>query len=740
MGEPSGGEKTAKPDTLTLFCWIQDDDPQLSFIVNIGRTETVAALRVAIKNQKSVELAAYDANTLRLWPVSIPINEHLPKAVGDLMLRDDSKLKTEDYMSEIFLGVPFMKHVHVVVRLPHAANEQSRTSAAESSKRNNSEDSDGSEGPERKRAKGSKVAPDVWMRELHRTLWNKPEMRTQIYREVTLTFEDFVQLERILDAKFPDRDNTPSSGLRADEIKREFLNKVRNRDAAGGGGGSTSLGGGDPEKFGDLKKFFPLKVEYIDLSILGLKFLHPRCPLSIFIRKEYAIISDVLESRGTGRQGSAVVSGQPGIGKTTYLYQRLIDRLLAGMPTYFQTVDGDVFYFSDEIKFIDNETIYDVEVDEGEALVDGDQDIHKPRSYLTSIYNIKVILASSPKVERKRRWLKQLGDGVGQTYIMDLWEEAEFTVAGFFFYPWDIPPCRLKEAKLHFGLNARQSWDASRSNTTLNATKESVRTTVRQMPAMMSLRSLLDNTTSGSVVGISHTVFELKALDAQRLFASARQKARSAWVMDLVLTQYEEDQKDAARLFYEHIKQSTSAATMKGIIWEREVHKYFQKLRKKRDFKLISLEGYEAFSLKHPGNVTTVKYNIKTLSKQLQENRQKARYFQPIQLNSPAVDSLFYTKDILYCLQITAAVSHPIAVSGLVDIQECLKLNSPLAALRPSPADPWPFVFVVPKGGSFSHTPQTLEGGAPGWADKIHQFVLELSEDDVWHTRIAASA
>lgn len=58
------------PDTLNLMGWVLGDDPQRIFPVKIANSETVGALKKAIKDEKKPEFDDYVTDLLVLWKVS----------------------------------------------------------------------------------------------------------------------------------------------------------------------------------------------------------------------------------------------------------------------------------------------------------------------------------------------------------------------------------------------------------------------------------------------------------------------------------------------------------------------------------------------------------------------------------------------------------------------------------------------------------------------------------------------
>ena len=64
----------------------------------------------------------------------------------------------------------------------------------------------------------------------------------------------------------------------------------------------------------ELRSLFPATIQYLDLSSLELSDPLRRLPLPLLIRQEYNVISKLLDDLPKNNKGSAIVSGQPGIG------------------------------------------------------------------------------------------------------------------------------------------------------------------------------------------------------------------------------------------------------------------------------------------------------------------------------------------------------------------------------------------------------------------------------------------
>ena len=106
---------------LELNCFVHDDDPCHVFPVKIARTESVGTLKKAIKEEKKVALEHVDADALRLWKVSIPVNDGFKENVRKVELRDEDALSPVDRLSKVFLGQPEDGNLHIIVRSPPAS-------------------------------------------------------------------------------------------------------------------------------------------------------------------------------------------------------------------------------------------------------------------------------------------------------------------------------------------------------------------------------------------------------------------------------------------------------------------------------------------------------------------------------------------------------------------------------------------------------------------------------------------
>ncbi|KZV66105.1 hypothetical protein PENSPDRAFT_689291 [Peniophora sp. CONT] len=139
----------------------------------------------------------------------------------------------------------------------------------------------------------------------------------------------------------------------------------------------------------------------------------------VVILKEYKTLLAALTAT-TGSLGmerkSAVVTGQPGIGKTTFLLFLLIDRLQQREPTALQLHSRYYLIFDEQGVTANKLDDADNRLKQCWALVDSNSQVVSPcGSFLDKA--LRVIQTTSPKVERWKEWRKQAR---AELYVMDL--------------------------------------------------------------------------------------------------------------------------------------------------------------------------------------------------------------------------------------------------------------------------------------------------------------------------------
>jgi hypothetical protein len=203
--------------------------------------------------------------------------------------------------------------------------------------------------------------PPPWLVELHSKLWGKRDLFDEIFRTVTLTQNDFIELQQQLHSHDPERNSDSSESKDVTTIKAGFLRSKSTADpTAFAHFDATPNGNLAPKLVFDttcdvtppipsedtaaidssehvdamnvdldyIEKdslylstggtaIFPCTFRFMDLTVLGLTHFI-RTPQLMLLRNEWGNMLDIFNKRERGIRGSAVFTGQPGIGKCYY--------------------------------------------------------------------------------------------------------------------------------------------------------------------------------------------------------------------------------------------------------------------------------------------------------------------------------------------------------------------------------------------------------------------------------------
>jgi hypothetical protein len=112
-------EPTTLVDRIFELNCLLGDDPRRIFQVKIAATETVGALKDAIKDEKKPELDHVAADSLVLWKVSIAFNGSLEQNLDTLYILKEPSLSPVAKLSEVFSD-QLQRCLHIVVRFSAA--------------------------------------------------------------------------------------------------------------------------------------------------------------------------------------------------------------------------------------------------------------------------------------------------------------------------------------------------------------------------------------------------------------------------------------------------------------------------------------------------------------------------------------------------------------------------------------------------------------------------------------------
>ena len=194
-----------------------------------------------------------------------------------------------------------------------------------------------------------------WLEEVHKKIWKQEGLESELFREVEVTQEDYVELQKRLQELRPDRDSPDYDGFDPGSdvlrVKLDFLlslnrakslsplhpddndnlnqvqddgdEEAKNKDDGArnkGGDSEPSNKRDDSEAINEddivLESLFPCILKFLDLSTLGIESVDVT-PLGfpLLHRQEYEDISKLIEDKPQSNGGSVLISGQPGIGE-----------------------------------------------------------------------------------------------------------------------------------------------------------------------------------------------------------------------------------------------------------------------------------------------------------------------------------------------------------------------------------------------------------------------------------------
>ena len=171
-----------------------------------------------------------------------------------------------------------------------------------------------------------------------------------------------------------------------------------------------------------------------------------------------------------------------------------------------------------------------------------------------------------------------------------------------FLYPFDICLKLLSLSTSYFGYNPRLCFNAARSVEVLE-TKEMVMSRIRDVAVKESNISHLVRSTRRGNSDVSHLIFEISPANDKRLLAQCGFGAVSPWALDVLLTEYETQQADAAITFYNTISRMSDAASLWAHVFERQVLNRLNSLPKEHKFPVHELTSSKEMTWTYRGPI-----------------------------------------------------------------------------------------------------------------------------------------
>lgn len=156
---------------------------------------------------------------------------------------------------------------------------------------------------------------------------------------------------------------------------------------------------------------------------------------SILVRNEYRQLLNHITELHKQLRGGVVLLGQPGIGKSLFLYYILLYRIFHSKPTAFESTPQGIFFFGETFKRLDK--IDPEGYPDAWALSDSNYKLMQPSESFTQPYSrFFLVQATSPQLTRWQGWPKYRD---AEMVTMNLWSWEEIYTGPTQFQTWYTP-------------------------------------------------------------------------------------------------------------------------------------------------------------------------------------------------------------------------------------------------------------------------------------------------------------
>jgi hypothetical protein len=281
---------------------------------------------------------------------------------------------------------------------------------------------------------------------------------------------------------------------------------------------------------------------------------------------------------------------------------------------------------------------------------------------------------------------------------------------------------------------------AAISPDTLKDEKTSISNAIEQNPDIW--KAIIEQIAGD--IDVPHRAFMIYPGDERRKLLGCLIAPISDWVLDLILTTLNSRDAEAAYQLYLRLDGSPWAASFRGQIWERHVHRYFRN-NSDLSFTIKSLEDNDSSTMRLEPFKDMLTFNFgpaKTLVGHLHKciAANKAGYFQSKSRNFASFDAIIYQPNSpLLGAQMTVSHDHGIKVRGPESLQKLLsRSDDAFNSLRPLVNKPWTILFIVPDPMQNTFKLQKFKPNADTiWNQKTKQYVLGLDKHDVFHKSVS---
>ncbi|KAF9508840.1 hypothetical protein BS47DRAFT_202961 [Hydnum rufescens UP504] len=453
----------------------------------------------------------------------------------------------------------------------------------------------------------------------------------------------------------------------------------------------------------------------------------------LMIRDEYRECYKLLE---TNPNHGAVVSGQPGIGKSLFLYYCLARRLSQRQPTVFHKGGpGPPHFFSERglYRCIDMGA-WVPGVPQGTwALLDSTDTAESPPwFFFNQASPFYIVHAAFPDNRRYRSWRNQKGGGI---FYMSPWSWPELWACNELqVFPSSPPTAQiLYDIFIKYGPSPRLVYDLAAAPTNAENYAHELQVAVKKL-ALANVQQLMrtdgSDIVDSSIANLSHALFIVRPRDRETRHLYARD-VPTAYLMELILQRIHITLSDAAEQLYHIFRDVSETSAAAGMLFQHSCVRILAR---------IDYDGAKEFEIKRMvgSNPSSSRWGLRSrfdtdespqaisekflgspriLHEYLDHELGSLvltddRIYVPLASNSPTFDFFLVDHGVLYAFQATTANAHGTREAGLLKLQNTATSNQITGR--------WKWIFVIPPGNVVScHLPEN-------WKHRLDLYTLHL--------------
>ncbi|KAH9030527.1 hypothetical protein EDB85DRAFT_1429344 [Lactarius pseudohatsudake] len=389
-----------------------------------------------------------------------------------------------------------------------------------------------------------------------------------------------------------------------------------------------------------------LSNEQIDYLGLKTDFLYEEAVL--LVRNEYKVAYPTLRSYKTNpRSGGVVVTGQPGIGKTCFLYYLLLRLLNARDTVAFQLNENFILFQDSGVRIFGTTSIYARRIPTGTwLLTDSCDGFEKPCAAFNAASKGKngwIVQTTSPNPDSWTRWHKER---TADMYWMDVFPLNELNALG------TILDLNLRSLRDNYDL-----WGPSARTCILLTDPNQVR---HHRLAVASAAYQFTNNVKQfdglNVALVSHRLFAVRPTKDSRQDVTAEFASRH--LLGFVSRAYAERDRAIRLSFYKQISGHAWFSTSAGRIFE--THVLIWSRYSSAENCLPCTPAVEASPLL---SIPACGKNMEFFSKaedlkDMVDEHERRRYLVPVSQTFPTLDAIFITHESVITVQMTVSSKH----------------------------------------------------------------------------------